>query len=128
MSDDGCTRMAEYNSVSASGTTIDLSSRAKTLGGNPNEPVLTAEEAAEIGDMHNMFGDWDPTIYTEQASAPKNVKYTATTLTWDNDDYALLYAVCKNGKVVDFTIEPTYTIDDATAEWSVRAADRKSVV
>lgn len=123
MSDDGCTRMAEYNSVSASGTTIDLSSRAKTLGGNPNEPVLTAEEAAEIGDMHNMFGDWDPTIYTEQASAPKNVKYTATTLTWDNDDYALLYAVCKNGKVVDFTIEPTYTIDDATAEWSVRAAN-----
>ena len=123
MSEDGCTRMAEYNSVSASGTTIDLSSRAKTLGGNPNEPVLTAEEAAEIGDMHNMFGDWDPTIYTEQASAPKNVKYTATTLTWDNDDYALLYAVCKNGKVVDFTIEPTYTIDDATAEWSVRAAN-----
>lgn len=123
MSDDGCTRMAEYNSVSASGTTIDLSSRAKVLGGNPNEPVLTAEEAAEIGDMHNMFGDWDPTIYTEQASAPKNVKYTETTLTWDDDDYALLYAVCKNGKVVDFTIEPTYTIEDTTAEWSVRAAN-----
>lgn len=123
MSEDGCTRMAEYNSVSASGTPLDLGSRAKVLGGNPNEPVLTAEEAAEIGDMHNMFGDWDPTIYTEQASAPKNVKYTATTLTWDDDDYALLYAVCKNGKVVGFTTESTYTIDDATAEWSVRAAN-----
>lgn len=123
MSSDGCTRMAEYNSVSASGTPLDLGSRAKVLGGNPNEPVLTAEEAAEIGDMHNMFGDWDPTIYTEQASAPKNVKYTATTLTWDDDDYALLYAVCKNGKVVGFTTESTYTIDDATAEWSVRAAN-----
>lgn len=123
MSSDGCTRMAEYNSVSASGTTIDLSSRAKVLGGNPNEPVLTAEEAAEIGDMHNMFGDWDPTIYTEQASAPKNVVIKGTNLIWDNDDYALLYAVCKNGKVVDFTIEPTYIIDDTTAEWSVRAAN-----
>ncbi len=123
MSSDGCTRMAEYNSVSASGTPLDLGSRAKVLGGNPNEPVLTAEEAAEIGDMHNMFGDWDPTIYTEQASAPKNVKYTATTLTWDDDDYALLYAVCKNGKVVGFTTESTYTIDDTTAEWSVRAAN-----
>ena len=123
MSSDGCTRMAEYNSVSASGTPLDLGSRIKVLGGNPNEPVLTAEEAAEIGDMHNMFGDWDPTIYTEQASAPKNVKYTATTLTWDDDDYALLYAVCKNGKVVGFTTESTYTIDDTTAEWSVRAAN-----
>lgn len=123
MSSDGCTRMAEYNSVSANGTTIDLSSRVKELGGHPNNPILTAEEAAEIGDLHNMFGDWDPTIYTEQASAPHNVVINGTTMTWGDDDYALLYAVCKNGKVVDFTTEPTYIIDDTTATWSVRAAN-----
>jgi hypothetical protein len=42
---------------------------------------------------------------------------------WDNSDYALLWAVCKNGKAVAFTTEPIYTVDDVTAEWSVRAAN-----
>ena len=46
-----------------------------------------------------------------------------TTLAWDNNDYALLWAVCKNGKVVDFTITPSYIVDDASATWSVRAAN-----
>mgnify|MGYP000464256329 CR=1 FL=1 len=67
--------------------------------------------------------DWDPTAATEQASAPTNVKLSGTTLAWDNNDYALLWAVCKNGKVVDFTIKPTYLVDDASATWSIRAAN-----
>ena len=28
-----------------------------------------------------------------------------------------------NGKVVDFTITPSYIVDDASATWSVRAAN-----
>ena len=123
MSSDGCTRMAEFNSMTASGSVVDLSSRTKILGGNPNEPVLSAEEALEIGNLHNMFGDWDPTLATEQAPIPANVKLTGTTLTWDDSNYALLYAIVKNGKVVDFTTEATYTVDDATAKWAVRAAN-----
>ena len=67
--------------------------------------------------------DWDPTAATEQASAPTNVKMTGSNLTWDNSNYALLWAVCKNGKIVDFTVEPTYAVDDASATWSVRAAN-----
>ena len=67
--------------------------------------------------------DWDPTAATEQASAPTNVKIAGNNLTWDNSNYALLWAVCKNGKVVDFTVEPTYNVDDASATWSVRAAN-----
>lgn len=123
MADGGCTRMAEYNSTTASGAAIDLSGRATKLGTGTNNPVLTAEEAAEIGNMHNMFGDWDPTIYTEQAAAPANVIIDGNILAWDNDDYALLWAVCKNGKVVAFTTEPVYTVDDTQATWSVRAAN-----
>ena len=128
MSAGGCTRFAEYNSVSASGTTVDLSGRVKELGNeNPHSfnPVLSAEEAAEIGNMSNMFGDWNPREATEQAPAPTNVVlYTGdNTLSWDDNQYALLWAVCKDGKVVDFTIEPTYIVDDATAKWSVRAAN-----
>lgn len=128
MSAGGCTRFAEYNSVSASGTTVDLSGRVKVLGNeNPHSfnPVLSAEEAAEIGNMSNMFGDWNPREATEQAPTPANVKlYTGDSkLVWDNNDYALLWAVCKDGKVVDFTTEPIYTVDDASAAWSVRAAN-----
>ena len=128
MSAGGCTRFAEYNSVSASGTTVDLSGRVKELGNeNPHSfnPVLSAEEAAEIGNMSNMFGDWNPREATEQAPAPTNVVLYKgdNTLSWDDNQYALLWAICKDGKVVDFTIEPTYIVDDATAKWSVRAAN-----
>ena len=123
MSSDGCTRMAEYNSTTATGSVIDLSARTKVLGGNPNNPIITADEAAEIGNLHNMFGDWDPTLLTEQAPVPTNVKLDGNTLTWDNSDYALLWAVCKDGNVIGFTTEPTYTVDDTEAEYSVRAAN-----
>ncbi len=119
----GCERFAEYNSFTATGTPVDLSGRSTSVTGVPNNPILTAEEAAEIGNMANMFGDWDPKAATEQASAPTNVKIENSVITWDNNDYVLLWAICKDGKVVDFTTEPTYTVDDATATYSVRAAN-----
>jgi len=117
-------RFAEYNSMTSTGSVIDLSGRKKTFGdGHENNPVLTAEEALEAGNLHNMFGDWDPTLLTEQAPVPTHVKLNGTTLTWDDSNYALLWAIVKNGKVVDFTTEPTYTADDAEAEYAVRAAN-----
>lgn len=117
-------RFAEYNSMTSSGSQIDLSGRKKTFGdGHANNPVLTAEEALEAGNLHNMFGEWDPTLLTEQAPAPKNVQLTGTTLTWDNSAYARCWAIVKNGKVVDFTTEPTYTVDEASATYAVRAAN-----
>ena len=117
-------RFAEYNSTTSTGSVIDLSGRKKIFGdGHENNPVLTAEEALEAGNLHNMFGDWDPTLLTEQAPVPANVKLTGTTLTWDNSNYALLFAIVKNGQVVDFTTDATYTVDDATATYAVRAAN-----
>ena len=117
-------RFAEFNSTTKTGSVIDLSSRKKTFGeGHENNPVLTAEEALEAGNMHNMFGEWDPSLATEQAPSPKNVKVEGTTLSWDDSQYAFCWAVVKNGSVITFTTEPTYTIDDATAIWSVRAAN-----
>ena len=122
MSSDGCTRMCEWNSMSASGNPIDLSSRTQVLGGNPNNPWMTQEEAEEIGNMSNMFGDWDPRQYTEQAPVPTCLKLEGSTLSWDNSDYVLCWAVCKDGKVVAFTTEPSYTVSE-TGNWSVRAAN-----
>lgn len=121
-------RFAEYNSHNSKGTVIDLNGRKTTFGdGHTNNPVLTAEEAALYTIPTVMGGDddWDPTAATEQASAPANVMLdkTAGTLTWENSDYVLLWAVCKDGKVVDFTLEPTYTVSDPSATWSVRAAN-----
>ena len=117
-------RFAEYNSTTSTGSVIDLSGRKKIFGdGHENNPVLTAEEALEAGNLHNMFGEWDPTLLTEQAPVPANVKLTGTTLTWDNSNYALLFAIVKNGQVVDFTTDATYTVDDATATYAVRAAN-----
>lgn len=133
-------RFAEYNSTTATGTAVDLSGRKQVYdaydakdGNNytnrrnetAEDPVLTAEEAA-FYTLETVMGgddDWDPTAATEQASAPTNVKIAGNNLTWDNSNYALLWAVCKNGKVVDFTVEPTYAVDDASATWSVRAAN-----
>ena len=133
-------RFAEYNSYTSTGSTVDLKDRKKVYdaydsknGDNyvnrrnetAESPILAAEEAA-FYTVENIMGqddDWDPTAATEQASAPTNVKLNGTTLAWDNNDYALLWAVCKNGKVVDFTITPSYIVDDASVTWSVRAAN-----
>lgn len=117
-------RFAEYNSMTSTGTVISLSGRKKIFADtHENNPVLTEEEAAEAGDMSNMFGDWQPTLYTEQAQAPTNVTIDNGILTWDDSNYVLCWAICKDGKVKDFTTEPTYTVDDTAAVWSVRAAN-----
>ena len=119
-------QFAEYNSMTSTGTVIDLAGRKTIFGDNhSNVPYITAAEAEEIGNMANMFGDWVPTLYTEQASAPTNVVIDADTKTiqWDDNDYALLWAVCKDGNVIGFTTEPVYVVEDASADYSVRAAN-----
>ena len=119
-------RFAEYNSMTSTGSQVDLSGRKKVFGdGHANNPVLTAEEALENSDMHRMYGDWDPTLATEQAPIPTEVTLNTDTkeLTWANSDYALLWAIVKDGKVIDFTIEPAYTVDNTSAVYTVRAAN-----
>ena len=120
-------RFAEYNSVTATGTVIDLSGRKTTFGGKTdcNNPRLTAEEAAEYTVANILGGDdnWDPESMTEQASAPTGLSVEGNTLKWDNSNYVFCWAVCKDGKVIDFTTTPSYEISDKTAKWSVRAAN-----
>jgi pectin methylesterase-like acyl-CoA thioesterase len=120
-------RFAEYNSTTASGTVISLSGR-KTIFADTHEnnPILTKEEA-DFYTVANVMGgddDWNPTSLTEQASAPTNVKIAGTLLTWDDNQYVLCWAICKDGKVVDFTTSPEYTVDDAAATYSIRAANQ----
>ncbi|MGN0220944.1 MAG: Ig-like domain-containing protein [Prevotella sp.] len=123
-------RFAEFNSYLTTGTTIDLSGRRTswTDGSgveHKNDPILTIDEVKEMS-LENVMGqddDWDPTALTEQASAPTNVVIKGSTLSWDNNDYVLCWVLSKNGKFVCCTTENTYTVDDATAIWTVRAAN-----
>ena len=116
-------RFAEFHSVNSKGAAVDLSGR-KTIFAetHQNNPVLTADEAADYSDMTKMFGDWQPTLATEQAPVPTNVVANVATLTWTGSDYALLYAVCKDGNVVGFTTETTFTVKE-NGSYAVRAAN-----
>ncbi len=116
-------RFAEWNSTNNKGMAIDLSGR-KTIFAetHENNPVLTEEEANTYSNMSAMFGDWQPTLLTEQAPVPTNVKADGATVTWDNNDYTLLWAVCKDGNVIAFTTEATYTATE-NGIYTVRAAN-----
>ena len=140
-------QFAEYNSTTKTGAVIGLSERKNTFDAydekkevtnettgeketvyinrrnETNVPVLTAEEAATYSDKSLMFGDWDPTLATEQAPVPTNVKIDGTKLAWDDSNYALLFAIVKDGQVIAFTTEAEYDVDDASAEYRVRAAN-----
>ena len=121
-------RFAEYNSTTSTGSVIDLSGRKTTFGdGHANNPVLTAEEALEAGNLHNMFGEWDPTLATEQAPIVSDVKLTGGELTWTGSNYALLYAIVKNGEVIDFTTETTYNIGTAAGSRRAESTDKYQI-
>ena len=118
-------RFAEYGSHTASGAAVDLSGR-KTIFAetHENNPVLTAEEAAvpTLATVMGQDDDWQPALLTEQAPVPTNVLLQGNLLTWDDNNYTLLWAVCKDGAVIAFTSEPTYTVTES-GKYTVRAAN-----
>ena len=126
-------RFAEYNSTTSTGSAIDLSSRKTTFGdGHTNNPVLSATEAADFSDMSKMFGDWNPQFMTEQAPVVTNVVLDGNTLTWTGNNYSLLYAICKDGETIAFTLDTTFDLSTLSASshrsgsdpvYSVRAAN-----
>ena len=60
---------------------------------------------------------------TDYSNASRTLMFNINTLTWDDSNYALLWAIVKDGKVVDFTLVPSYTVDDTSATYAVRAAN-----
>ena len=118
-------RFAEYGSHTVNGAAVDLSGR-KTIFAetHENNPVLTAEEAAQptLAAVMGQDDDWQPTTLTEQAPVPTGLQANAGELSWTGSDYALLYAIVKDGKIIAFTTEPTYTATEE-GEYAVRAAN-----
>lgn len=122
-------RFAEYNTRLTSGEPLDLTGRRSSWtdkDGNthPNNPILSREEAI-VYTLQNVLDGWDPLTDTEQMTAA-NVKIEGDMLRWDTCPGALLYAVCKNGKVIDFTTENFYKIKGGTSsdKWTVRTANQ----
>ncbi|MCR4582150.1 MAG: Ig-like domain-containing protein, partial [Prevotella sp.] len=133
-------RFAEYGSHTSNGAAVDVSNRKTTYDAydsktgdvyvnrrtEKNNPILTAAEAAEptLAAVMGQDDDWEPTQYTEQAPIPANVSVKDNVLTWNNSDYALLYAVCKDGKVIGFTTSATFDLSGyGNGAFSVRAAN-----
>ena len=120
---------AEYNSHTENGMPVDCSARkTEYLGGTIDySPVLTAEEAAAFT-LENVLGGndaWQPAMLTEQALAPV-ISENNGTISWAESTQVFVYAVCKNGQVVDFTNDNSYSIpSDATQQdvFSIRAAN-----
>jgi hypothetical protein len=133
-------RFAEYGSHTASGNAVDMSGRKtdydaydKDADGNiiestrhieKNNPVLTAEEAAlpTLAAVMGQDDDWQPAMLTEQAPVPTGLQANGGELSWTGSDYALLYAIVKDGQVVAFVKEAAYTATE-DGEYAVRAAN-----
>lgn len=123
-------QFAEYNTTLTTGEALSLEGRRTSWTDREgcthyNHSIISEDEMKHYT-LNNVLGDWNPTIATAESSSPTNVKFTGNKLTWTMDDSALLYAVCKNGMVVDFTLSNSYKIKNRKKSdvWSVRAANQ----
>ena len=121
---------AEYNSVDKNGSVVDLSSRKVKFDGGTQLSAKLSEAQVEELSIENVMGgsdEWSPLSLTEQAPVPTNVKLDGSLLTWDDSKYVSVWAICKDGQVVDFTTEPSYDVEPvvgrAAVVYSVRAAN-----
>ena len=126
---------ADYGTVDANGIPLDLSHRkseyfrdGNSLGFAKNS--LTDAEAATYTYENLILREadtWDPRAMYEAPSAPQNLKVENGVISWDAVPYTRLYVVYKNGQVLGYSTEPTYT-EKATATTMVRAMAAASTV
>lgn len=107
----------EYNTYLANGEKLDLTGRRTIFTDkegihHSNAPVLNAEQAAvyTIENVMQPSKEWDPVALAKDADAVSNIRYSNGTLSWTASDNAIFYAVCKNGKVINFTQKTSYKI------------------
>lgn len=121
---------AEYNSMTASGSTVDLSTRRTTyvLGTDTVKinPILSDEDAATytVDNVLSGSDSWTPQLYTDQATAPA-ITGEGRTISWDNNDYVLCWAIFKDNVFVTSVITNSYTIPStiSSGTYTVKAAN-----
>ena len=117
----------EFNTMDEAGNNITPANNTINSHGGAFETILSADDAANYS-YEKMFSEnadkqWDPAALAKQAPAASNVKIDGTTLSWESQLLGQFWAIVKNGKVVAFTRNNSYTIDDAQAEYAVRAVN-----
>ncbi len=120
---------AEYNSKTASGSLVDLSGRRTTYTLNGTtvtlNPVLSADQAAKYMVANVLKGNdnWQPDNLAKQVSAPV-VRREGATITWNDDENALCWAVFRDGKYYKCVTSNSCDIASAAqAKYTVRAAN-----
>lgn len=85
---------------------------------------LTDEEAAQYSIKNVLRGNdaWQPELICQATAAPE-ISVTEGKISWEAVPYAICYVVLKDGKAYDFTTSTSYTIDDANATYTVKAAN-----
>ena len=121
---------ADYNTTNSQGNAVDLSQRissyqydVKDASGNVTSTVtgtaksaLTDAEAASYTYENVILrnGDsWDPRMIAEAPNKPLNLQKSGNNVSWDAVPYTRLYIVYRNGAIVGYSLNNSYS--DLTA-------------
>lgn len=109
---------ADYNTMDANGNPLDLSNRIEDYWYMDNgtkiegkaKNFLTDEEAASYTVKNVLSGNdfWQPALLTEAVAAPV-ITGDEGTINWEHVPYAISYVIIKNGIVIDFVTDNTFT-------------------
>lgn len=86
--------------------------------------ALSASEAA-VYTIENVLGyddNWRPAQYTLQSLPPSDIHLFGNNLQWQDNNKVLYWAIVKDGDVIDFTTQNTYSLT-SPGKYSVRAAN-----
>lgn len=106
-------QFAEYNSVDKDGNTVDLSQRKTSFKGVTNNPVITADEAANYTPEAIFNSTWKPATAAAQFDAPTDATLKDGTITWTAVEGAAGYAIFANDELLGITETTSYTITEA---------------
>ncbi len=115
----------EYGTKNAAGTDITPASNNVTFTKKNTalNTILTAEQA-ETYTIEYTLGDWAATAVADATQAEvSNVVLNGNTLTWEGTSDA--YLIEKDGEFVALTTGTSYTVDNALAAYTVRAANSR---
>ena len=113
-------QFAEYNSVDEKGNAVSLNSRLTTIGGQPNNPVITEAEAASYT-KEAVFGSssWIPYEIAAQETVVKTSVVNNVVTVPEG-----IYLVEKDGEFVEIFNGSSYTFDNS-GEYTLRMANAR---
>ncbi len=126
---------AEYNSHDQEGNLLDLSSRltwykVDNVVQDGFKAQLSPEEAAQYTYENVMGGidNWNPREYFESAGQPQNVTISNDgALCWDDNDFAICFAIFKNNELLGFSIESCFNdithIQGENASYNIKSVN-----